>query len=76
MVSGVDDADVSVVDEDSDAFVFVGATDADVVESGVEAKGDFAGVVDAVFADSPVPVSAGGGGFASCSIGFRWCSLA
>ena len=66
----VDDADVVIVDEDSDAFVCVGSADSDVVHAGVESEGDRACVVDAVVADSPVAVGAGRGGFGACGVGF------
>jgi len=39
---GVDDADVEVVDDGGDGFVFVGASDADFVEVAFVADGDFA----------------------------------
>jgi hypothetical protein len=66
---GVDDPDVVVVDEDADAFVLVGPADADVVHPGVEPEGDGAGVVDAVLADSPVPVGAGRGCLGAGGVG-------
>jgi hypothetical protein len=58
-----------VVDQDAYLFVFVVASDADVVHAGVDAQGDGAVGVDAVFADSPVPVGSCGGGFASGCVG-------
>ena len=48
----VDDAHVAVGDEEHDAGVAVAAADAEVHQFGVVAEGDFAGVVDAVSADS------------------------
>ena len=42
------------MDEESDAFAFVCASDADVVHSGVDAQGDDAGVIDAVVSYSVV----------------------
>jgi hypothetical protein len=71
---GVDDADVSVVDEQPDALSFVFSADADVVQFRVVTQGDHAGVVDAVVADAPVPVGAGRGRFASCGISLGGCS--
>jgi hypothetical protein len=61
---GVDDADVQVLDEQQDVGSGVGPADSDVVEASGVAEGDFAGVVDAVGADSVVGVSvaAAGGG--------------
>jgi hypothetical protein len=69
---GVDHADVLVVDQDSNPFVFVGASDSDVVHAGAEPEGDGAGVIDTVFADSPVSVGAGRGGFAARGVGLVW----
>ena len=48
----VDDADVEAVDEHDDFGVFVGSSDADVVEFSGVAEGDDAGGVDFVVADS------------------------
>ena len=70
----VDDADVVVVDQDANSFVFVGSSDADVVHSGVESEGDGSCVIDAVFPDSPVSVGAGGGCFAAGFVCFCWGS--
>lgn len=47
---GVDDADVEVGDEQDD----VGSSDADVVESAVDAQCDGAGCVDSVGSDAVV----------------------
>ena len=47
----VDDADVEVVDEQHDWGAAVWSSDADVVESAVVTKCDFAGLVNAVVAN-------------------------
>jgi hypothetical protein len=69
---GVENSDFSVVDEEPDFAAFVSAAESDVVHSRVVADGDDAGVVDAVFADSPMPVGAGWGCFAASGVGGRW----
>jgi hypothetical protein len=75
--SGVDDADVEVVDEGDDVGSGVGSSDADFVEVAVVAEGDFAGVVHAVVADSVFVV--GGGVVVGCCcfgsgvVGDGWC---
>ena len=53
---GVDYADVQVLDEHEDVGSGVGSSDADVVESALDAEGDDAGVIDAVVADPGVGV--------------------
>ena len=50
----MDDADVEVVDEQDDAGSGVGSSDADVVESAVDAQADRAALVDAVVAEGIV----------------------
>ena len=58
-----DGGDVGVPDEQDDAFVFVGAADAEVSEASGVAKGDLAVGVDTVGADPPVfPLGGDGGG--------------
>ena len=54
-------------------FSFVGPSDADVVHFRVVTQSDDAGGVDAVFADSPVPVGAGGGSFAAGGVALVGC---
>ena len=66
---GVDDADVVVLREEDDALVGVGAADADVVESPVDAWGDDAGFVDGVGADAVVGVVFAAGGWAGFGVG-------
>lgn len=72
---GVDDADLEVGDEHDDGGSGVGSSDADVVELAVVAEGDFAGLVDAVVADSVVwvEVALAGCGFGSGGVGGLWC---
>lgn len=70
---GVDDADVSVLDEDEDAGSGVGSADADRVEPSGVAEGDLAGGVDAVGSDPVVAVggAVAGAGFGSGGVGGR-----
>ncbi len=69
----MDDADVEVVDEQDD----VGSSDADVVESAVDAQADGTVAVDAVVSDAVVwvIVAVGGCGFGSCLVGDGGCGL-
>ena len=67
----MDDADLCVVDDELDPGFFVGAADADVVHFQVVSQRDDAGVIDAVLADAPVSVGAGGGRFAARGVGNR-----
>jgi hypothetical protein len=68
---GVDDADVTVLDQDEDAGSGVGSADADGVEPAPVAQGDLAGLVDAVVADPVVAVVAAvaGGGLGAGGVG-------
>jgi len=61
----VHDADVIGVDEEDDLGSGVGSSDADVVESAVEAEGDRAAGVDDVVTDAVVGVVA----FAGVALG-------
>ena len=71
----VDDSDVEVVDEHDDGLAGPASADGDLVECGLVAEGDFAGVVDAVLADAVVGVvgSVVGRGFGSGRVGGGWC---
>jgi hypothetical protein len=67
---GVDDAHVAVGDEHDDAGSGVFVAEADVVEAAGVAKGDPAGLVDAVVADPVVAIGATvRGGFGSGGVG-------
>jgi hypothetical protein len=69
--SGVDDADVQVVDEQQDVGSGVGPAGADVVEAAVDAQGDTSVGVEPVGADAVVGVGGpvAGGGFGARLVG-------
>lgn len=77
----VDDADVSVSDEELDGAVLVGSADADadadVVWSALVAHGHFAFGVDLVFPDAEVgcwECSGGWSGLGLCVVGLKGCA--
>jgi hypothetical protein len=74
---GMDDADVEFVDEQDDWGACVGSADADVEHGAGVAQGDFAGVVDAVVADTELAVGAvvSGCGCGACGVGGGGCCV-
>ena len=72
----VDDADVSVGDEELHGLAFVGSSDADFVEATEMAQADLASVVDLVLADPEVGVRrlAVGLGLDAGAVGLQRCA--